>query len=641
MRPDRVSNALTQYVKESMGERYTEQPAFDPFVMYSEMTVATPAFLVLFPGVDPTPDVEKIGEAQNKRLVDGTFINISMGEGQEDIAMKALDDAAKTGKWLMVQNVHLMEDWLKIFERGLEVACEADPHPEFRCFISSEPPGAGRLTELIPESILQNSIKVANEAPQDLKSNLRRAMSKFDEAYYQKAPKQKYNEFKCLIFGLCMFHSLILGRRKFGSMGWSKIYNFNDGDLRICGDVLHNYLAAYEKVPYDDLKYLYGEIMYGGHITDDWDRRTNNTYLEVLLQPAIMQQMQLTLHPGFKSPDPAKFEREQYVNYIEEKLPVEQPQMFGLHPNAEIGYLTNQGDTLFSVILAVQGGGGGAGGSAEAGVKETIQQFLGALPADFNVLEIEMKIEETTPYLIVSLQEAERMNILLGSIRKGLLDLAGGMEGALNMTDAMEATAAALAINKVPAEWAEIAYFSKKTLQEWYADLLLRVQQLAEWTDDLETPAVLWLSGLFNPMSFLTAIMQVTSRAHQLPLDDICLRTDVKNSYSKEDFKPAEVGAYVNGFFLEGAAWEVARGDEQGYLVEMQPKVLHPEVPVMHVTAIRKAEAVTDVMYQCPVYVTSQRGPTYVFAAGLQMESEEVPVSRWILAGVALLMSPE
>jgi len=31
-------------------------------------------------------------------------------------------------------------------------------------------------------------------------------------------------------------------------------------------------------VPYADLKYLYGEIMYGGHITDEMDRRTNNTY---------------------------------------------------------------------------------------------------------------------------------------------------------------------------------------------------------------------------------------------------------------------------------------------------------------------------------------------------------------------------
>ena len=291
-------------------------------IVYTEMNVGTPAFFVLFPGVDPTPDVERVGAMKGKTLHDQTFTNISMGQGQEQIAMNALKDCATKGNWLMIQNVHLMTDWMREFERALEIAVEEDPHPEFRCFISSEPPGIPTM-EIIPESILQNSIKVSNQAPQDLKANLRRAMSKFDEAYYEKARDHKYNEFKALIFGLVMFHALILGRRKFGSQGWSRFYSFNDGDLTICGDVLHNYLSKYEFVPYQDLRYIYGEIMYGGHITDDWDRRTNRTYLEVIIRPEIMTQMQMTLQPGFKSPDPAKFERQTYVNYIEEKLPVE------------------------------------------------------------------------------------------------------------------------------------------------------------------------------------------------------------------------------------------------------------------------------------------------------------------------------
>jgi len=61
----------------------------------------------------------------------------------------------------------------------------------------------------------------------------------------------------------------------------------------------------------------------------------------------------MTLQAGFKSPDPAKFERKDYVNYIEDKLPTEAPAMFGLHPNAEIGYLTTLGETLFNTILSV------------------------------------------------------------------------------------------------------------------------------------------------------------------------------------------------------------------------------------------------------------------------------------------------
>lgn len=63
---------------------------------------------MLFPGVDPTPDVEKIGRANNKTIEAGTFTNISMGQGQEENANIVLQKAAKEGHWCMFQNVHLM-----------------------------------------------------------------------------------------------------------------------------------------------------------------------------------------------------------------------------------------------------------------------------------------------------------------------------------------------------------------------------------------------------------------------------------------------------------------------------------------------------------------------------------------------------
>lgn len=58
--------------------------------------------------------------------------------------------------------------------------------------------------------------------------------------------------------------------KQFGPQGWNKIYPFNVGDLNISVSVLYNYLEANAKVPWEDLRYLFGEIMYGGHITDDW-----------------------------------------------------------------------------------------------------------------------------------------------------------------------------------------------------------------------------------------------------------------------------------------------------------------------------------------------------------------------------------
>ena len=86
LRPDRLTSALTNYVIDKMGERYIEQPAFDIFETFEETTHLAPIFFVLFPGVDPTPDIERVAAKFDIKSTNGRFINISMGQGQEDRA---------------------------------------------------------------------------------------------------------------------------------------------------------------------------------------------------------------------------------------------------------------------------------------------------------------------------------------------------------------------------------------------------------------------------------------------------------------------------------------------------------------------------------------------------------------------------
>ena len=38
---------------------------------------------------------------------------------------------------------------------------------------------------------------------------------------------------------------------------------------------------------------------------------------------------------------------------------------------------------------------------------------------------------------------------------------------------------------------------------------IIFAQELESWTSDFSLPSSVWLSGFFNPQSFLTAIMQV------------------------------------------------------------------------------------------------------------------------------------
>lgn len=442
--------------------------------------------------------------------------------------------------------------------------------------------------------------------------------------------------------------------------------------MTICSDVLHNYLEKYEVVPYNDLIYIYGEIMYGGHITDDWDRRTNNTYLKKLITPKLLNQENLLPVDNklfFRMLDPAKSNYEEYKNYIE-KLPDETPLMFGMHPNAEINFLMNQTEFIFQCVIDLIGESGGSGGKSDNTLKDTVKNLIKETEVNnYDLIDLRDRIntlnkgDSPQPFQIVCMQECERMNQLVSVMVTTLTELGLGLDGSLNMTDAMDSLSQSLTLNRVPPAWGAF-YQSKKPLDSWFMDFKKRCEQLKDWSDKLILPKPLKLSYLFNPMSFLTAIMQITARENGLPLDNMALYTKVTNfkdanELSAFERKPVndkkkdeeeedpdkkkkdEGGAYVDGFFLEGADWE-SGGSGEGYLGDQKLKVLHPSMPIIKVIAVPIEKKSMKGQYPCPVYYTTQRGPTYIFTANLSMESEEETEEwKWILSGVALILNDD
>lgn len=204
------------------------------------------------------------------------------------------------------------------------------------------------------------------------------------------------------------------------------------------------------------------------------------------------------------------------------------------------------------------------------------------------------------------------------------------LQGELTFSSEMESLSQALFLDAVPDTWSKKAYPSLHPLGLWYGDLQVRVRELDTWVSDFSLPGSVWLGGLFNPQSFLTAIMQQMARKNEWPLDRMCLQVDVTKKQRDDVGGSPREGAYVHGLFMEGAKWEHNSGVSEANLMD-----LAPPMPVMFVRAVPVDRQELRGVYPCPVYKTKHRGPTFVWTFNLK--TKEKP-SRWILAGVALLL---
>ena len=145
------------------------------------------------------------------------------------------------------------------------------------------------------------------------------------------------------------------------------------------------------------------------------------------------------------------------------------------------------------------------------------------------------------------------MNQLLFEMGRSLRELDAGLRGDLSITEPMEALMDALTSNRAPDNWVLLAYPSLLPLGLWLVNLLERQKQLLDWTGDLATPKCTWISGLFNPQAFLTAVLQVTARKNEWPLDKIGFTVEVTKRGPEEIEAATREGAYIHGLVVEGA----------------------------------------------------------------------------------------
>ena len=637
IRPDKIVQAVTNFVEEKLGRHFIEPPPFNIGSCFQDSNATLPLIFVLSPGADPMAALLKY--ADDKGFGGSKFNAISLGQGQGPIAMKMIEVAASEGSWVALQNVHLAVSWMPQLEKICEDFSPDNVNSNFRLWLTSYP------SPKFPVTVLQNSVKMTNEPPTGLKANLLQSFTTdpvSDPTFFEGCPEKEL-QFEKLLFSLCFFHAIVQERKKFGPIGWNIPYGFNDSDLRISLQQLALFVNEYSHIPLNAVTYLTGECNYGGRVTDDWDRRCITTILRVYYNLEVVEDNKYKFSPSGTYFAPPKGTYDSYLQFIKQLPSSQLPEVFGMHDNVDISRELQDTKHLFEDLLLTQaqtGGGGSGGSTTEQKLTEIATDILTKIPEEFDIEAAVEKypVQYNESMNTVLVQEMERFNRLCGVVKTSLLNLQKAIKGLVVMSDALEQVAGSLLIGKVPDLWSKSSYPSLKPLGSYINDLVARLKFLKTWYDD-DKPACFWISAFYFNQAFLTGVKQNYARKYTIPIDKLDLDFEVLPVVDADT--PPEDGAYIKGLFVEGARWD----NKKMSLAESLPKILYDSLPVIWLKPAIKTEISTEGKYVSPVYKTSARqgqlsttGHSTNFVLAINIPTIK-PQKHWVLRGTCLLCS--
>uniref|UniRef100_A0A4W3JT26 Dynein heavy chain 5, axonemal-like n=1 Tax=Callorhinchus milii TaxID=7868 RepID=A0A4W3JT26_CALMI len=614
--PDRTIAQARKYIMDSRGERYAEAVVLDLDKTWEESAPRTPLICFLSMGSDPSESIIALG----KRLKIVTR-SVSMGQGQETHIRRLLQQTMCNGGWALLQNCHLGLDFM---DELMDTIIETENIcASFRLWITTE------VHKHFPITLLQMSIKFTNEPPQGLKAGLKRTYAGINQ---DQLDVSNTPHWKPMLYAVAFLHSTVQERRKFGPLGWNVPYEFNQADLNATVQFVQNHLDDTDSkkgTSWNTIHYMIGEIQYGGRVTDDYDKRLLNTYAQVWFSENMFGS-DFCFYKDYSIPKCAAVE--QYMQHIQTLPAYDTPEVFGLHPNADITYQSKLAQDVLDAILSIQPKDSSAGGgeTREAVVAHLADDMLSKLPVEYVSYEVKERLRKMgafRPMNIFLHQEIDCMQRIISLVRSTLTDLKLAIDGTIIMSENLRDALDCMYDARIPVRWLKASWASS-TLGFWFTELLERNLQFHSWIFE-GSPTCFWMTGFFNPQGFLTAMRQEVTRIHKgWALDSVVLHSNVCRSAKEDLTQPPSEGVYVYGLYLEGAGWD----RRNNRLTESKPKVLFEIMPAIHISAINHHNTR---VYSCPIYKKPVRTHlNYIAAVDLR---SHLSSEHWVLRGVALL----
>jgi dynein heavy chain, axonemal len=454
-----------------------------------------------------------------------------------------------------------------------------------------------------------------------------------------------------LLTGLTFFHAVVQERRKFGALGWNIRYEFNDTDLETSLASLRKFLEEQPLVPWDALRYVTGQINYGGRVTDDWDRRCLLSILGNYYTPHILVDGYAFSQSGTYRVPATLAVHGKVLAYLNDLPQLDNPELFGMHENANVTYERNESMHMTRLILSLEprdSGGGGAKSNDQrvlelaASIQESLPPNLSvddAGPTTFKTREVAGTVVMDSLATVLG-QELVKFNTLLNRMRSSLVDVQRAINGLIVMSSDLDNMYTAFLNGRLPQIWGQVSFASLRPLGSWVQDLLQRVVFFRTWLLHGE-PVVFDLHVFFFPQGFMTGTLQNFARKYQVAIDSLAFTFSVLDVDSADELSvsPSD-GIYVDGLWVQGARWSRS----QAQLVDATPGEMFSPMNLVHFLPASNVER-DRTQYPCPVYKTSVRqgtlsttGISTNFVIAVYLPTDRHP-DYWVMNGTAFLLN--
>uniref|UniRef100_A0A0N4ZU30 Cytoplasmic dynein 2 heavy chain 1 n=1 Tax=Parastrongyloides trichosuri TaxID=131310 RepID=A0A0N4ZU30_PARTI len=271
-RPDRLYTTMNNFACETLGIDTINPPPLNLKEIYEEDSNEIDPILILTgPGADPSQDLDELAS----QLVGiDKYLQISMGQGQQEVAIKSLERASEEGLWLCIKNIHLVPQFLIQLQKHLALITERND--KFRLWLTSE------CDESFPPILVQESLKITFESPPGLENNISRTYTNWIQSlssneHIFSIPKQQS------FFMISYLHALLQERRTYIPQGWSNFYEFSNGDLRAGKMIAERMCDDKKEIDWKTFRGLISLVVYGGRILNIFDNEILLAYLSKYL----------------------------------------------------------------------------------------------------------------------------------------------------------------------------------------------------------------------------------------------------------------------------------------------------------------------------------------------------------------------